>query len=176
MTKSREIKPFVEMYAPKHQGLEDLKTRILPPKPEVPYKPMGTTAPLPPAPASSLLDFYLNDLRVVQADMQARPDHYDDRQKEVIESLLNKTELARPITAAEKDEIALQYVRDTQLARQSRDSLQRVTNARHTEQEDDAETIMEDGRSLKDHKEDGTAARGDMSFVFQKQNGDKIII
>lgn len=175
------MKKLTDLFRPltmtRHHGLQQLEEagRALHSGKVPEFKPLGSLAIGPAPQPRLLLDFYVQDPRALQEDMLARPDHYDDRQKEIITSLVDGTPLARPATDDEKNEIVMQYVRDTELARQSRDSVQRVTNARH-EDEDDQETIMEDGRSLKEHKQDGTARRGDQSFIFEKQNGDKIII
>lgn len=165
---------FTDRHMPKHQGLETLES--LKARMNAPPSTFSATVVAPPKP-QSLLDFYFKDnLELFVQDMHARPDHYDDRQKEVIQHLVGMGVGAAP-TEAEKDELALQYVRDTGLARQSRDLVRKLTDARHEQEKRDGDaTIMEDGRTLSDTMADGPQDKGIAGFVFEQQNGDKVIV
>lgn len=169
---------FTDLYAPKHQGIEDLKTRLAP----VPYGGLAQVAP--PAPqivrSSSLLEFYMGkDLRQLYDDMRARPDHYDDRQKELIEHLVNGVPLSPDPTDREKDDLLLRWVRSTEVESKSQQLVRQISDARHRKEQEDRENeeiVMEDGQTLKDHLEGKQQTPGGEEPTFEKQDfGDKII-
>jgi hypothetical protein len=170
---------FTDLYAPKHTGIEDLKKRLAP----VPYGGLAQVAPAEgPRPTSpTLLEFYLGkDLRQIYDDMRARPDHYDERQKAIIEHLVNQVAVDMAVTDREKDDLLLHWMRPSEVASKSQDLVRRLSDARHRKEQEDKENeeiIMEDGQSLKDHLEGKPPEPGAPGEpTFEKQDfGDKII-
>ena len=168
---------FSDLNAPKHEGLKQLTSArgaLV-----TPIGPVATMTAPTPRPPASLLEFYLgSDVTRVFADMRDRPDHYSDRQKEIIEFLYTTLPtISTPVTEAEKDELILQFMRPTESALKSRDLVRDITAARHKAKEDaeNEEIVMEDGTTLKDHLS-GEDSR-DKDFTFGKQDaGDKIFI
>lgn len=161
---------FVEQHAPKHQGLEEWNELMKP----VQHRIFAGTAPPPPRP-QTLLEFYLgNDLRQLVDDMHARPEHYTDRQREILHHLVHGTQVSSPVDMHEKDELFLQWQRQSDLSAKSKDLVKKITDARHeAEKAEDEETIMPDGRSLAEHRQQQENALPS----FEAQNfGDKIII
>lgn len=162
---------FVEQYAPRHSGLEQLAELM---KPVQHRLFAATTAPVP-RPAT-LLEFYLgNDFRQILDDVHLRPDHYTDRQKEILSNLAHGTPASTPVMDQEKDELFLQWQRQSDLSAKSRDLVKEISDARHREKADDDETIMDDGRSLSEHRQQQQEEERSPSFERQDY-GDKIIV
>ena len=169
---------FTDLFLPRHSGSLEL-AKVMSPSgmtfPTVKQLAIASLAPPDVAPKpKSLIDFYMgNDLRPLYDDTRARPDHYDDRQKQVIEHLMYNAALAEPVTDKERDDLFLQYVRNEQVAKATKDKIRDLTGARHKqEQAENDAIVMEDGRTFSDHlkaEEPGGS--------FEKQDfGDKIII
>jgi hypothetical protein len=140
---------FTEQFAPKHEGVAQLAALLRPPS--VQQLAIAALAPASvPERPKTFIEFYLGgDIRSIYDDMRARPDHYDDRQKQVIEHLMNSAPVTEPVT----------------------DKVRELTSARHKqEQAENDAIVMEDGRTLTDHLQTGGPS-------FEKQDfGDKIII
>ena len=97
---------FTDLFLPRHEGISEL-AKIMSPSamtfPTVKQLAIASLAPPDVAPKpKSLIEFYMgSDLRPLYDDTRARPDHYDDRQKQVIEHLMYNTTLAEPVTDKE---------------------------------------------------------------------------
>lgn len=168
---------FTDLSAPKHDGVEKLKQLLKP----VDFKGVFTaTTEVKPAPPRTLLEFYVgNDLRQIYDDMRARPSHYDDRQKALLEHLVGQTPSLEPApTDREKDDLLIHWMRSTEVDARSRDLTREISAARHRKEKEDAENeeiVMEDGRTLKQHIDGAEGQAEDPSF--EKQDfGDKIIV
>jgi hypothetical protein len=112
----------------------------------------------PPARPTSLLDMYLgSDLRALYQDTQARPAHYEDRQREVAELLL-RGGADSSVTELEKNELFLTYLRTTEAQASLIEQ-----NAKASGPE---EIILEDGTVLVEDAEPS----------FEKQDFDDEII
>lgn len=162
---------FSDTHAPKHIGLQRLEqaraalTTI---------GPLATHTVPTPQRASSLLEFYLgNDVSRLLGDMMERPDHYSDRQKEIIEFLYGSGPIGQPVTEAEKDDLVLQLMRSTESSLKSRDLIRDLTAARHKARDaENEEIVMEDGTTLKDYLSGDSL----QDFTFETQNSkDKIV-
>jgi hypothetical protein len=172
----KKILPFSEQYGAKHEGLEKLRSLL-----EAPnfvdkvysgvFSGMADPKPFP----STLLEFYLgNDLRQIYDDIRARPDHYDDRHKEIIEHLVHGAAIPGELTNRDRDDLFFRWMRPTEVEAKSKDLARKITDARHKEDAENAEIILEDGRSLKDHLEGEDSRKAEPSF--EKQDfGDKIV-
>lgn len=164
-------KKFTDLHGPKHEGLEAFGKALedLRATPDFRGLFSGTAEPLPRP--RTLLEFYLgNDLRQLLQDVRARPEHYSERQREIVEHLCGTGGAVEPPTDQEKDELLLHFTRSTEAEAKSRDLIREMTAARHRkEDKENEETIMEDGRSLKDHLE------SDPTYETQSF-GDKIIV
>ncbi len=162
---------FTEQFAPKHEGVAQLAALLRPPS--VQQLAIAALAPASvPERPKTFIEFYLGgDIRSIYDDMRARPDHYDDRQKQVIEHLMNSAPVTEPVTDKERDDVFLQFMRNETAAKSSRDTVRELTSARHKqEQAENDAIVMEDGRTLTDHLQTGGPS-------FEKQDfGDKIII
>lgn len=160
---------FTDQHAPKHPGLEEWAELMKP----VQHRIFVTTAPPVPRP-QTLLEFYLNgDLRQILNDMAARPDHYSDRQREVLHHLVHGSQTTSPVTTQEKDDLFYQWQRQSDLSAKSKEMVSAISDARHQrEKSENEEIIMEDGRSLADHQnaQESTPTFENQSF------GDRIIV
>jgi hypothetical protein len=118
-----------------------------------------------PARPTNLLEMYLGqDVRQIYQDLEQRPDHYSDRQKEIIRNLMYAEHLAAPVTDEEKNELLLHFMRPTKLEEQSQQLQSKLRGA------DDEPIILSDGTSL---DESGSAPSG----TFEAQDdGDFILI
>ena len=173
-----KVPSFTDLFLPRHEGTSALRQAMSPSGTSLPtVKQLAIASLAPPDVApkpKSLMEFYMGgDLRTLYDDTRARPDHYDDRQKQVIEHLMYGTALTEPVTDKEKDDLFLQYVRNEQVAKSTKDTIRELTGARHKqEQAENDAIVMEDGRTFSDHLK--TEEPGGS---FEKQDfGDKIII
>jgi len=176
--KTAGMPSFTDLFLPRHAGVAQLGQTMSSSGmtfPTVKQLAIASLAPPNAAPRpTSLMEFYMgNDLRTLYDDTRARPDHYDDRQKQVIEHLMYGATLAEPVTDKEKDDLFLQYVRNEQAAKSTKDTIRDLTGARHKqEQAENDAIVLEDGRTFSDHLK--TEEPGGS---FEKQDfGDKIII
>ena len=114
----------------------------------------------------NLLELYLPDTRVLLADAEERPEHYAGLDVE-LRALRSGTALSD----IKKNELFLTWQRPTALADATRERIRELTARRHKERVEDEEIVMEDGRTLAEHKSPG-------GFVFEDQPtaGDRIII
>lgn len=161
---------FVEQHAPRHRGLEEWAELMKP----VQHRLFVATAQPVPRP-QTLIEFYLgNDLRQLMEDMYERPEHYTDRQREVLHHLTHGTQLSSRVDSYEKDELFLQWQRQSDLSTKSKELVKKITDARHLEERsENEETIMDDGRSLAEHQQ----AQENAPPSFEAQDfGDKIIV
>jgi hypothetical protein len=139
----------------------------------VQYTQFVATADPVPRP-QTLLDFYLNgDLRQILNDADLRPDHYTDRQREVLRHLVYGTQASSPVTTKDKDDLFYQWTRQSELSSKSKELVSAISDARHRQEATENEgIIMDDGRSLAEHQQGPSS-----SPTFEGQDfGDKIII
>lgn len=170
---------FMKAHLPRHQPMEALRDLIAAP-PEAAGSSFKeyvgaftTTADTTKTRPTNLLDLYAQDIRELYLDAQRRPEHYDERQHELLNHLMTKAPLSRPMTDAEKNELLLTYMRRT-ITKEERERKIKDQDSRRKkrEQDEDDETIMEDGRSLSETIE-GEKGTG----TFERQDfGDKIIV
>lgn len=119
----------------------------------------STTADVKSQKPSNLLEIYAPDLREIAEDCRQRPDHYDDRQKELIAHLVDRRPLRTPATDLEKNELLLTFMRRS--AAKSKETPK-------PKKEEDEEIVLEDGRTLSEVTADAT---------FEKQDfGDIVLI
>jgi hypothetical protein len=162
---------FIDQHAPKHQGLSEWSELMKPVQHRIF---VSTTAPVPRP--QTLFEFYLGgDLREILNDMEMRPEHYSERQREVIQHLAHGYQTPTPVTAQEKDDIFYQWQRQSDLSAKSKEMVSAISDARHQrERKENEEIIMDDGRSLADHQSSQESAP---TPTFENQSfGDKIIV
>jgi len=88
------------------------------------------------------LELYLGEnLHPLHADVVSRPEHYTDRQKEIVLALHTKAPITVEPTEAELNDVILQMSRPTDLAKKSKDIMSKATTK---DISDDA--IMEDDK------------------------------
>lgn len=169
---------FMEAHRPRHEPIEALRNLIAAP-PEAAGKSFleyigafTTTADTTKTRPTNLLDLYAQDIRAIYLDAEQRPDHYDERQHEILNHLMLQAPLSRELTDEEKNELLLTYMRRS-VSKEERNRKIREQEARRKkqEQEENEDIVLEDGRTLaeaiEDEKHQGT---------FEKQDfGDKII-
>lgn len=157
---------FLDLHAPKHKGLEEWDSLIKGMKEPVPFTShFSTMAPRQEGP-KTLLDFYLNgDIRQILEDSLERPDHYSDRQRQILLHLSASIPPNPPVTDLEKDELVYQWQRQTELEQKSKEVVEKITNARHDQE--DNKIVMENGQTLTEWTE---------SSFERQDHGDKIII
>lgn len=163
------LRSFTEINAPKHEGLEEWKELM---KPVQHRQFVALVEPV--ERPKTLLEFYLgNDLRQLLNDMEVRPEHYTDRQQEVLRHLVLGALVSSPVTTQDKDDLFYQWMRQSDLSAKSKDLVSAITDARHRESAEDASIIMDDGRSLAEHQQHSAGSPA----TFETQGfGDKIII
>jgi hypothetical protein len=170
---------FIEAHRPRHEPIEALRNLIAAP-PEVAGKSFleyvgafAATADTTKTRPTNLLDLYAQDIREVYLDAQRRPEHYDERQHEMLNHLQHGAPLSREMTDEEKNELLLTYMRRTiSTEERERKIREQDRQRKRREQEENEDIVLEDGRSLaeaiEDEKNTGT---------FEKQDfGDKIIV
>jgi hypothetical protein len=168
MSDPKKRKTFLEEHLPPHRGTVALKAALENLTPPDFVTSIGRVAPPVPVRApENLLEFYLGkDIGVLVEDQLARPDHYTDRQKEIIAHL--QSPQGTPPTTQELNDLMLQYARSTDAAKRTKETLRAVTAP---DSSVESQIIMEDGKTLASHMAEGT---GD--FVFERQNAPKLSI
>lgn len=130
------IEDFVKKYAPKHEGLEAVKSveseastpadRLAAIARTFAVKETAKTKP-----SHGLFDTYVKDPGDIRADTQQRPEHYTDRMKEVAEALADRRESSPPVTEQDKSSLLLQYMRSTESSSIVRKAVSQTTDSRH---------------------------------------------
>lgn len=156
---------FTELYLPKHEGLErwDLLKEGNRGRALLAFAEAATTvAPTELEEPKGLLELYTGgNYAHLSDDVARRPDHYTDRQKEIVDSLIHKKKLPEPPTEREKTDLLLQLTRSTQSARATKEINRKMTEPKKEEEE----IVLEDGKTLKEQAS------------FEKQDfGDKILV
>ena len=171
---------FVDLHRPRHKEMEAWSALMKSKSPQGLVEFAGTfaaTTDTKKSRPSNLLDLYLgNDCRQLAVDLLARPDHYDERQHQLIAFLTAGGKLDRAITDAEKNELMMTLMRPTasDLALRERNRRE-AERRRKQEQEDDEYTLLEDGTSVADAL--GTEKAKRDAATFEKQDfGDRIIV
>ncbi len=162
---------FIDKHRPRHHAMEAMK-KCLDETPRGVVQALKTfgetfksTADTTKARISNLLDIYKTDIRMLVQDMDANPDHYSEEQKTVITELL----AGKEVSDAKKNDVFLAWQRPKELETKTRDLLREMTDRRHREAREDAETVLEDGKTLAEHRDDEAS--------FEKQDHlDKVII
>lgn len=137
---------------PAHKGMQDWQDANLRFTDFKKYQGTFARTSPPVAPPKDMLEMYLgSDLRQLQQDMLERPDHYTDRQHEILQNLIHGVTVSPPPTTQERDELLYSLVRPTEVARKTKDLIEKITEERNKEEverrSEEDETIMEDGRT-----------------------------
>lgn len=169
------IPDFVDSHRPRHELLERMRSMAGGGDRAQSFQRFQghfrETAQLPPRP-KTLLDMYLfGDVRQILQDAAIRKDHYEQRQHEILGALMTKTELDQPITDAEKNELFLTWLRDTEAAKATKERNAKITDPKGGVKGGD-DIVLEDGRTLNESMKDARSGA-----TFEKQDyGDQIII
>lgn len=170
-------------HLPRHGPMEALRSLIAAP-PEEKAKSyleyvgaFSTTANTEKTRPTNLLDLYATDIREIYLDVQRRPGHYDERQKEIVESLMMSLPLKRQVTDQEKNDLLITYMQRTvNKEERERKALEEYRQRKKREQEENDEIVLEDGRTLSESIAE-EKARQEYEGIFEKQDfGDKIIV
>ncbi len=93
----------------------------------------------------TLIDMYLQgDMSKLVQDALARPDHYDQRQHEIITALSRDLELDTPATVDERNELFITFMRDTEAQKKTKERNQRLSDS------GGSGIVLEDGRTLEE--------------------------
>lgn len=172
----------MKAHLPRHEPMEALRSLIAAP-PEEKAKSyleyvgaFSSTANTEKTRPANLLDLYATDIREIYLDTQRRPDHYDERQREIVESLMMSTPL-KNVTDQEKNDILVTFMQRT-VGKEERERKAQEEDRRRKkrEQEENDEIVLEDGRTL---SESVAAEKAQQQYegIFERQDfGDKIIV
>lgn len=171
----------MKAHLPRHEPMEALRTLIAAP-PEEKAKSyleyvgaFSTTADTKKTRPTNLLDLYATDIREIYLDVQRRPDHYDERQREIVEALMMN--LKKEITDQEKNDLLVTFMQRTvDKKERERKAQEEDRRRKKKEQEENDEIVLEDGRTL---SESVAAEKAQQQYegIFEKQDfGDKIIV
>jgi hypothetical protein len=174
---------FVEENLPRHEPIEAMRSLIASPQEDLGKSFLEyvgtfvTTADTTRVRPNNLLDLYEINIRQVYQDAHQRPEHYDDRQHEILDHMAMGRPLTRSPTDPEKNELVLTFLRrSTSEAERRRRAQEQDRHRRRQEQEENDDIILEDGSSVSDAIESEKAQKN-YEAVFEKQDfGDKVII
>lgn len=156
-----KIPDFLATNLPRHEPLDAMK-RLMDPKDKFDSKDYALSAKLvePPKRPDSLLEMY-GGVRAVQQDAIQRPQHYTERQHEILLALTTGRTAVPEVTRAEKDELMLTFARSTEADAKRKEIIEKLTTP------DD--TLLDDGRTV-------DQAASDERASFQNQDFDEEIV
>lgn len=139
-----QIPDFIETNRPRHEPMEAMK-RLADPEDDFgaqSFVALGTKLIETPQRPKTLLDMYAALPHIV-ADSRKRPEHYTDRQHDVITALSSRREASPPVRDDEKNELLLTYLRSTEADQKRRDIITKATAPKTSEPDPFAEATFE---------------------------------